>query len=181
MSEIKLVLPDIKYKDSFLSAILEFRALKIKRSQDEKYAVMDENMSDEDFAEYVNRLLNKGLGLGLKPGRSRTVTYWIVDRDGFVGARRIRPEIDDTQAQEVGHVGVEIRPSKRGRGYQRQSMRLTLEKCAQMGLGQICVSCDADNVHSKKNIIEMFNEYGGHGCGGDDTRYYCWLNTSKKK
>ena len=184
MNEIKLVLPDVKYKDSFLSAIPEFRALEHKRPQDEKCAALNENMSDEEFAEYVKSLHDRAKGLNLKPGRVPKITWWIIDDAGWAGARWFRPYLSREQAETISHLGVVVRPGNRGRGYQRQSMRLALAECAKSGLSEVCIVYGDDNVPSGKNVIAIFNEYGGAG-GKIAVRRHApgqayWINTEKK-
>ena len=52
-----------------------------------------------------------------------------------------------------GHIGYEIRPSKRRQGYDTKILRLGLEKARELDLHRVLVTCDEDNIGSKK-IIE---------------------------
>ncbi len=52
-----------------------------------------------------------------------------------------------------GHIGYEIRPSRRKQGYGTEILRLGLEKAKELGLQRVLVTCDEDNIGSKK-IIE---------------------------
>ncbi len=52
-----------------------------------------------------------------------------------------------------GHIGYSIRPTERGKGYGREILRLNLEKCREMGLTKVMVSCAADNTRSERVII----------------------------
>jgi len=178
MEELKLVLPDVKYRDSFLSAIPEFRALEHKRWQDTAMAEMNENMLDAEFSDYIKNLYDR-MNYP-KPGTSRKFTYWLIDKDGWAGTIRIRPDLSKAQAENYGHIGFEIRPSKRGRGYSRQMIRMAMAESSKLGLSQVCLSCENNNEPSKKTIENTFNEYGGDGGHISETDYYCWINTIKK-
>ena len=54
---------------------------------------------------------------------------------------------------EGGNIGYAIRPSERRKGFGTLILRLTLEKAKNIGLTRVLVTCDADNVASRK-IIE---------------------------
>jgi len=52
-----------------------------------------------------------------------------------------------------GHIGFNIRPSERRRGYGTAILALTLEKAKELRLKRVLVTCDDNNVASAK-IIE---------------------------
>jgi predicted acetyltransferase len=56
-------------------------------------------------------------------------------------------------ARHGGHIGYEIRPSQRRRGYGTEILRLTLEKAREWGLRKVLVTSDATNRASRR-IIE---------------------------
>ncbi|MCL2749349.1 MAG: GNAT family N-acetyltransferase [Alphaproteobacteria bacterium] len=177
MNNVKLVLPDVKYRDSFLSAIPEFRALENKIWQDQNMADMNDNMSESEFSDYLKSILDRA-----NSKTNKKLTYWLIDEDGWAGTIRIRPNLSKEQAEDFGHIGYEVRPSKRGQGYAKQMIRFALAECAQIGISKACFACDNDNEPSKKTIISTFREYGGDdgwidGCNIND--YHCWIKTSK--
>jgi len=178
MNDIKLVLPNVKYKDSFLSAIPEFRALENKIWQDQNMADMDDNMSESEFSDYL-----KGIHDRIKSETNRKLTYWLIDEDGWAGTIRIRPNLSKEQAEDFGHIGYEVRPSKRGQGYAKRMIRFALAECAKIGISKVCFACDNNNISSKRSITAIFNEFGGDDSwtyGLDSNDYHCWINTEKK-
>ncbi len=52
-----------------------------------------------------------------------------------------------------GHIGFSVRPSERRKGYAREMLRQNLINCKQNGLDKVLVTCDFDNIASKKTII----------------------------
>ena len=65
-------------------------------------------------------------------------------------------ELNDLLFKIAGHFGYMIRPSKRRQGYGKVILRLGLEQARKMGLKRVLVTCDENNIGSKKVI-----EYNG--------------------
>ena len=54
--------------------------------------------------------------------------------------------------KEAGHIGYDIRPSERRKGYGTAILSLTLAKARELGLREVIVTCDSDNVGSLRII-----------------------------
>ncbi|MBN1325270.1 MAG: GNAT family N-acetyltransferase [Alphaproteobacteria bacterium] len=147
---MKLVIPNKKYKESFLSAIKGYKKLKNKSTQDKEYAEMF-GMSDKEFDNYIQTIKDEANGINLKPGYSSSITYWLIDNEEYIGTIRLRPNITKKQAENFGHVGYDVRPNKRKMGYGTNMLELLFKKAEKLGLKQICISCYTDNIPSKKN------------------------------
>lgn len=52
-----------------------------------------------------------------------------------------------------GHIGYSVRPSERKKGYATEMLRQNLINCKRYGLDKVLITCDYDNVGSKKTII----------------------------
>ena len=92
----------------------------------------------------------------------------------ILGAIQIRHVIrsDSVDLSEVGgHIGYGIRPSERGHGYGNEILRLAIIEALRLSLagqlvtddlGRILITCDEDNVASRK-VIEanegVFDRY----------------------
>jgi len=85
--------------------------------------------------------------------------WLMVDEDSrVVGMVNVRRTIDDPFfAEYAGHIGYSIRPCERGKGYGTIQLRLALDKCRDLGLDRILVTCDTDNEASRRTILS---------CGG---------------
>ena len=53
----------------------------------------------------------------------------------------------------AGHIGYKIRPSERRKGYGKLICRLAIGEARKLGIGDILITCDDDNIGSRK-IIE---------------------------
>lgn len=95
----------------------------------------------------------KDLPLGFVP-----CTYYVgILEERIVGRVFIRHELNDFLARIGGHVGYCVVPDYRGQGIATQMLKMSLPVCAGLGLEKILVTCDVDNVASRK-VIEK--------CGG---------------
>jgi predicted acetyltransferase len=65
----------------------------------------------------------------------------------------LTPELE----YEGGHIGYDIRPSARRRGFGTALLRLTLERAAALGICDVRLTCDADNIGS----IRVIENNGG--------------------
>ena len=85
--------------------------------------------------------------------------WLMVDEDSRIfGMVNIRRNLDDPFfAEYAGHIGYSIRPSERGKGYGTIQLSLALDKCRDLGLTKVLVSCDPDNEASRRTIL---------ACGG---------------
>lgn len=52
-----------------------------------------------------------------------------------------------------GHIGYSVRPSERRKGYATEMLRQNLINCREYGLDKVLITCDVDNIGSKKTII----------------------------
>lgn len=103
-------------------------------------------------------------------GRVPDSTYFCLDldRDIFVGAVNIRHYLNESLLFTGGHIGDGIRPSERRKGYATAMLRLALEKCRELGIRRVLMTCDRGNIGSAKSIAgnggilenEVLNEDG---------------------
>ena len=138
--------PSVAYRDSFIQAVREFQA-------EGRQLHYDLNSITGDFGAFVQALHDQKNRSKLKPGWMPASDFWLIDGDEFVGRLSVRHELNEQLLLFGGHIGYEIRPSKRKQGYGKEILRLGLEKARELGLHRVLVSCDEDNIGSKK-IIE---------------------------
>lgn len=151
---MELVHPAEKYKESFIEAVDEFLRAPIKNVRSRRYTEMPppEELR-ESFDSYVQKINDMSLGKGLPDGYVPATEYWLVDGDRFIGAVNIRHSLTEHLLNEGGHIGYDIRPSERGKGYGKEILRLALPKAKELGIESVLVTCDENNSASKK-IIE---------------------------
>jgi predicted acetyltransferase len=108
---------------------------------------------ETDFGAYVQTLADKAKGKGLPEGYVPATDFWLVDSGRYVGCVSIRHILNDHLLHEGGHIGYDIRPSERGKGYGTEILRLVLPEAKKLGIEKVLITCDTTNTASKK-IIE---------------------------
>ena len=80
--------------------------------------------------------------------------YFLV-RDGatILGRSGLRLWLTPNLEDIGGHIGYRIRPSERRKGYGRRLLALTLDEARKRGLRDVLLTCDSDNIGSRR-IIE---------------------------
>ncbi|MGL5677958.1 MAG: GNAT family N-acetyltransferase [Cellulosilyticaceae bacterium] len=74
--------------------------------------------------------------------------------DKIVGVIDIRHHINNPILSVWGgHIGYSVRPSERQKGYATEMLRQALTKCKVYGFDKVLVTCDHENIASKKTII----------------------------
>lgn len=150
MREVKLVEPSILFKDSFLEFVED-----VKKTGYESYELYTK--AEEDFEEFVTDITNARKGINIPEGWVPCSSYWLVDDSGeVVGVIRIRHRVDSNYLQMIGHIGYEIKSSRRKEGNGSKLFELGLIEARKIGLKEVLVTCDKDNIGSRQ-IIEKFN------------------------
>ena len=143
--------PSERYQDSFLEGAGEFLAEGRLDSTYAEFLSYDLPRLQRQFGSFVRDL--RELGNGRKNGY-RDCVLWLIDDVDYVGQISIRAELGTVYLMTYGgHIGYSIRPSRRRRGYGEIILALGLEKCPNMALTMVLLTCDSDNLASKK-IIE---------------------------
>jgi predicted acetyltransferase len=142
----QLVRPSVRYRDSVLAAIREFQA-------EGGYSAYSLANLTADFAAFVQRLLGDEDPSKLPPHLVPQTIYWLVEGDEFIGRASLRHKLNDQLRLLGGHIGYEIRPSRRQQGYGTTLLGFVLPKARTRGLTRVLVTCDADNIPSRR-IIE---------------------------
>lgn len=80
--------------------------------------------------------------------------YFLVNEDSkLLGAISIRHYLSEQLFNFGGHIGYGIRPSERRKGYASEMLKLALEKCRELGIDKVLVTCDKDNIASARTIM----------------------------
>ena len=106
-----------------------------------------------DFSTYLEGFFEETKGL---PGFVKASTFFCLDteRDIFVGAVNIRHELNERLLLNGGHIGDGVRPSERKKGYATQMIALALEECRALGIAQVLMVCNRNNIASAKSIMK---------------------------
>jgi len=82
-------------------------------------------------------------------------TYYFLmygTKNKILGRVSIRHRLNDNLLQRGGHIGYAVAPSERRKGYATEQLRLALEKCREMGIGPVLITCHKENIASASVI-----------------------------
>ena len=149
MEKIILVKPDLSYADE----IIKYKEESLKESPlINGSAGLNRFSSIEDWLEELNkRSCEDTVPKGLVPSS----TYLGVrEKDNYiVGMIDIRHYLNEYLTQAGGHIGYGVRKTERNKGYAKQMLKLSLEKCKELKIKKVLITCDEDNIASEKVIL----------------------------
>lgn len=109
------------------------------------------------FDEFLKVTENYEKGILPDPNHVPGTTFVLVDGKKIVGAINIRHYLNDYLLKHGGHIGYGVLKSERGKGYAKKMLNFGLNFLRDMGLDKALLTCDSENVASRK-VIEA--------CGG---------------
>ena len=149
MEKIILVKPDLSYADE----IIKYKEESLKESPlINGSAGLNRFSSIEDWLEELNkRSCEDTVPKGLVPSS----TYLGVrEKDNYiVGMIDIRHYLNEYLTQVGGNIGYSVRKTQRNKGYAKQMLKLALEKCKELKIKKVLITCNEDNIASEKVIL----------------------------
>jgi len=172
----RFVVPDVSLKDSFLDAMAEFAAegragdgSGIGRDLDEWTGRWE---SDEGFAAYVAARVAERDTV-LDEDWVLNTNLWWVDEQGYIGRMSVRHELNAWLREVGGHIGYDVRRSRRREGHATAMLAAVLPLARDLGIDRALVTCDVGNVGSR-TVIER---NGGVPDGERDGKLRFWVPT----
>jgi predicted acetyltransferase len=150
-----LVVPDVRLKESFLAAMAEFAAE--GRTGDGSGIGNDLERfggrwaTDEGFAEFVAERIAERDG-EVRPDWVHCTNLWWVEGDEYIGRMSIRHELNYWLREVGGHIGYDVRRSRRGEGHATAMLAAALPIAHDLGIELALLTCDDDNVASRRVI-----------------------------
>jgi len=147
-----LTTPDVRFKDSFLAAMAEFAAE--GRTGDGSGIGSDLEGwagrwdSEDGFAAYVEEKVAERDGV-VDPDWVHCTNLWWVVEDQYVGRMSIRHELNDWLSEVGGHIGYDVRRSRRRQGHATAMLAAALPVARGLGVDRALLTCDDDNVASR--------------------------------
>ncbi|HDR0996831.1 GNAT family N-acetyltransferase [Pasteurella multocida] len=83
-----------------------------------------------------------------------TYLAWHTIENRMVGIIHLRHTLNDYLLQYAGNIGYSVHPQEWGKGYATQMLTLALEKTDLLGIKEVMLSCDKDNIASSKVILK---------------------------
>lgn len=108
-----------------------------------------------DFDKWLEKIQNDVSEKTVKKGRVPATLYMAIRKSDnkLIGTIQIRHKLNEELLTHGGHIGYGVRPSERRKGYAKQMLQLALEKSKELGLKKVLITCDKDNIGSKKTIL----------------------------
>ena len=151
MDKIILVKPDLSYADE----IIKYKEESLAESPlINGSAGLDRFSSIEVWLEELKkRSCEDTVPKGLVPSS----TYLAVrEKDNYiVGMIDIRHYLNEYLTQVGGNIGYGVRKTERNKGYAKQMLKLALEKCKELKIKKVLITCDEDNIASEKVILSV--------------------------
>jgi predicted acetyltransferase len=156
----QLIEPTQAVRDSFLHAMGDFIAE--GRGGSDGDTALGRNIREfsdrwsnpEGFGAFIDSLKAQGDTTVAPPADwVHSSTYWWVDGEDYLGSIRIRHRLNEELLEEGGHIGYDIAPAHRRRGHGTAMLEAALPIAAVLGVDPALITCDNDNVGSRK-IIE---------------------------
>lgn len=150
MANIIFTTPDIKYKDTFIKGVKEFQDNDKRIGQTEDR--LDINDLQNNFEKYLEKWDNESKGVNLKPNYVPATIYWLIVDGKYVGRASLRHALNDNLLKLGGHIGYGVVPSERRKGYGTEILRRTLIEAKKLGIEKALITCDENNIGSRKVI-----------------------------
>ena len=174
----QLTRPHVRFRASFLAAMDEF--VEEGRAGTESMIGWDLTRfagtwhTDAGFASYVEETLAEA-ERPRADGFVCQTSWWWTDGEEYLGRISLRHELTPSLLEWGGHIGYDVRRSRRRQGHATRMLAAVLPEAARLGIDRALLTCDADNVASRCVI-----EANGGVCEdrrGAKLRY--WVPTSQ--
>ena len=179
-----LSVPTVEVAESFRAAMAEFTAEGRGAPDDDTMIGWEIRMfgpswdDPSGFAAFVRAQREQGVEDVARPANLvPCTTWWWLDGTEYLGRIALRHRLNERLREMGGHIGYDVRPSARGRGHAIAMLAAVLPYAAAMGIDPALVTCDVDNVASRR-VIE--------GAGGvlEDERHgklRYWVGTGSAR
>lgn len=139
---MKLIRPHQKFIQSYMEAIEE----------DEMFRPHGEILFS-DPETIIERSYNLEHGIHLPINYVKATTFWLIDKEKFIGEINIRHELNSSLMNYGGNIGYEIRQSECCKNYGTKMLSMALIYCKEtLNLNKVLITCDDDNIGSIKVI-----------------------------
>jgi predicted acetyltransferase len=164
---MRLVKPSGEWQSAFVDMAREYES-----AGDHRYS-----LAIRDFDAYLRKVDTGRQREGLPQGRVPGTEFWLEHNGKIIGCVRLRLGLTPDLENEGGHVGYDVRPSMRRRGYGTVLLRYALIEARALGIERVRITCDDDNLGSIKVIERNNGMLAGRGVSkqtGKTIRQY-WI------
>jgi predicted acetyltransferase len=154
-------MPAMTMHDSFVAAVREFQAQDAAPPGHVRGLAADDIEDPRQFAEYVDQLCAEPLEETSRPPGyvPQTTLWWCASHTEFLGRLSIRHSLTPALEYQGGHIGYDVRPSARRKGHATAMLKAALPVARMLDIERALITCDADNVASRKVIEKNGGEF----------------------
>ena len=172
MEKIILIKPNLSYADE----IIKYKEESLKENPlINGSAGLNRFSSIEDWLEELKKRSSEAtVPEGLVPSS----TYLGVrEKDNYiVGMIDIRHYLNEYLTQVGGNIGYSVRKTERNKGYAKQMLKLALEKCRDLKMKKVLITCDEDNIASEKVILSANAKFEDIRCIDGENKKRFWID-----
>ena len=147
--ELELVFPTEEYKEQVEEYLQEFL------DNGENEIAGDGGLDRiKDFDKWLEKVRKDLSTETIDKDRIPATLYLTIRKSDrkIVGNLQIRHFLNEKLLNYGGHIGDSVRPSERRKGYATEQIRLALDKCRELGINNVLMDCDKNNIGSAKSI-----------------------------
>lgn len=139
-----LARPSAQYKADYIESVYEYIMENLGVS-------WNPQILEEHFDDYLATM--RDAETDPLQGDVPTSYYWlIVDGQTYAGELELRHYLNASLERFGGHIGYKIRPTMRQQGYGKLICKLGIIEARRIGITDILITCDDDNIGSQKVI-----------------------------
>ena len=106
------------------------------------------------YEEWLEENLQEEAGLNIPENWVPAIQLVSFDEAGHaLGFLNLRLRLNDYLLEKGGHIGYSIRPSERGKGYAKESLRQGLQVAKEKNIKRALVTCSTENPASQAVIL----------------------------
>jgi predicted acetyltransferase len=146
LNDIRLIGPTEEFREEFAAYVAEL----VQAGENVPDDLLD--AARGRFDTFVRGFQDAAEGRNLAPGLVPWNTYWLVLNGRLLGMSSLRHRLTPGLEDRGGHIGYNVRPSERQKGYGTRLLALTLRKARALGLERVLLTCDSANIASARVI-----------------------------
>lgn len=152
-----------------------YEMLQALPKDDNGFHNMFNGLTFEAFKQELVSRDKEARGIDLAEGKVPQGIYWFYVDDKPAGMVKIRHYLNEALRENGGHVGYALSPKFRGNGYGSKMLELAIAEARKLGIEDVLVVCNPDNLASKAVIFRNGGVLEKHS----ETDALYWISYNK--